>query len=157
MKEHHYQAKITWTGNLGEGTRGYRLYSRNHTIRINNKAEISGSSDPAFLGDKTRHNPEEMLVASLSACHMLWYLHLCSEKNIVVNAYTDNATGTMIESADGGGRFKEVILNPLVIISNPNQMELAIAIHDDAHKKCFIANSCNFPVLHHPVCLVQEG
>ncbi|MDP1725306.1 MAG: OsmC family protein [Bacteroidota bacterium] len=155
MKEHHYKAKITWTGNIGEGTRSYQTYSRNHIISITHKPDILGSSDPVFLGDISRYNPEEMLVASLSACHMLWYLHLCSERHIVVVDYADHATGTMIESTDGGGRFKEVILNPIVMINNPKQIDLAISVHNDAHHKCFIANSCNFPVIIHPVCLVQ--
>lgn len=157
MKEHHYHAKITWTGNLGEGTSAYRYYSRNHTISINNKAEILGSSDPAFFGDKTLHNPEEMLVSALSACHMLWYLHLCSDRQIIVTAYIDYATGTMIETPDEGGMFKEVILNPIVTIVDSNQIDLANTLHDEAHKKCFIANSCNFPVLHVPICITEDN
>lgn len=102
---HHYKATITWTGNKGEGTSHYTKYERNHTIEIENKSIIEGSSDPAFRGDPTKHNPEEMLLASLSACHMLWYLHLCAEDGVVVESYIDKATATMEETADGGGHF----------------------------------------------------
>src|ERR1700712_2700684 len=102
---HHYQSSLTWTGNKGTGTSNYRSYERSHNIAIENKPLIEGSSDPAFRGDGTKHNPEELLVASLSACHMLSYLHVCAEAGVVVIAYTDDATGTMEETGDGGGHF----------------------------------------------------
>src|SRR5258705_10925026 len=101
--QHHYDLTLNWTGNTGEGTSHYRSYERSHTIMIDNKAELLCSSDPAFRGDKTKHNPEEFMVASLSACHMLWYLHLCSEAGVIVTHYVDHATGTMVETSDGGG------------------------------------------------------
>src|SRR3954468_9175486 len=96
--EHHYSLNVKWTGNRGKGTTGYADYDRSHTISVNGKSDILGSSDAAFRGDTSRHNPEDMLVASLSTCHMLWYLHLCADAGIAVTHYTDNATGTMIES-----------------------------------------------------------
>jgi organic hydroperoxide reductase OsmC/OhrA len=154
---HHYQLTTTWTGNTGQGTSHYKSYNRSHTIQAAGKVAIPGSSDPAFMGDVTRYNPEEMLVASLSACHMLWYLHLCSEAGVVVTAYSDAATGTMEETANGGGRFTEVILQPLVTVAVESMIEKAEALHTRANELCFIANSCNFPVHHRPVVAVAPG
>ncbi len=148
--EHNYSVQLTWTGNRGTGTSGYRDYDRAHIISVTGKPELAGSSDPAFRGDATRYNPEELLVASLSSCHMLWYLHLCAEAGVRVMDYNDSAVGTMKETPDGGGRFTEVILYPAVMISNEQQRELAIELHTKAHKLCFVANSINFPVLHQP-------
>ncbi len=151
---HTYQTKTEWTGNLGSGTKGYRSYSRDHVIDAENKSTISASSDPAFRGDPTRYNPEELLVASLSSCHMLWYLHLCAEAGVVVTAYTDHATGTMVETADTGGHFTEVVLHPVVTVSDQSMVEKANALHERAHHLCFIANSVNFPVRHEASCLI---
>jgi len=145
-KEHQYKTAVTWTGNKGSGTMDYRSYDRNYVISIAQKPDIAGSSDSAFLGDKNKHNPEDLLVSSLSSCHMLWYLHLCSQNDIIVMDYQDNAVGTMIENADGSGYFSEVILNPVVTITRAADQEKANALHEQAHKMCFIANSCNFPV-----------
>lgn len=153
-KQHHYKATITWTGNRGEGTKTYKGYDRSHNISINNKNDIPASSDAPFMGDITKHNPEDLLLASLSSCHMLWYLHLCSDNGIVVTGYVDNATGTMIENGKGG-HFEEVVLHPQVTITDIAQVEKANSLHDEAHQCCFIANSCNFPVKHVPVCKAQ--
>ncbi|HEY8927879.1 MAG TPA: OsmC family protein [Mucilaginibacter sp.] len=152
MSEHHYKTQVTWTGNLGTGTDNYRSYLRNHTITAAGKPTIPASSDPAFRGDRTRYNPEEMLVASLSSCHMLWYLHLCAVAGVVVIDYSDEAIGTMIETAGGGGHFKEVILHPKVKVADASMIEKANTLHHDANKMCFIANSVNFAVLHSPTC-----
>jgi organic hydroperoxide reductase OsmC/OhrA len=154
-KEHHYNARVTWTGNRGEGTAHYKGYDRSHNISINNKPDIQGSSDTPFLGDPTRHNPEDLLLASLSACHMLWYLHLCADNGIIVTDYHDEATGTMLQT-EQGGHFTQVTLHPQVTITDSNKISLAIQLHDAAHKNCFIANSCNFPVTHEPVCVMKE-
>lgn len=156
-KEHQYQATLTWAGNKGSGTMDYRSYDRSYIISIANKPDIHGSSDSAFLGDKTKHNPEDLLLASLSSCHMLWYLHLCSQNEIIVMDYQDTPVGKMIENADGSGHFTEVILNPVVVITDESMVEKANALHDDAHKMCFIANSCNFPIKHEPKCIVEHG
>jgi len=145
-KEHTYSINVNWTGNLGTGTSGYRAYKRDHEIVAEGKPTIPGSSDPAFRGDRTRYNPEEMLVASLSTCHMLWYLHLCSEAGIVVTDYQDNATGTMAETEDGGGHFTQVILHPNIKVAAGADLNLAAQLHKKAHHLCFIANSVNFPV-----------
>lgn len=149
-KQHRYTTHTEWTGNLGEGTTSYRAYSRDHLISTAGKPEIVGSSDPAFRGDATRWNPEEMLVASLSSCHMLWYLHLCSQAKIAVLAYQDEAQGTMVEGADGGGYFSLVTLRPLVTLAAGSDESKAKALHEQAHHLCFIANSVNFAVMIEP-------
>ncbi|MEP7255532.1 MAG: OsmC family protein [Ferruginibacter sp.] len=154
--QHDYKLTIKWTGNKGTGTSGYREFERSHTIVSENKADISASSDPAFRGDKTKHNPEELLVASLSSCHMLWYLHLCAEAGVVVTDYVDNATGIMLETSNGGGRFTEVTLNPIVTLSDIGMTEKANALHKIANELCFIANSVNFPVRHNATSKISE-
>lgn len=154
--QHYYNLTIQWTGNQGTGTNSYRSYSRNHSILAENKAEILGSSDPAFRGDKTRHNPEDLLVASLSSCHLLWYLHLCAEADVVVTDYVDEATGIMVETPNGGGHFTEVTLNPIVTVQDPSMIEKANELHKKANELCFIANSVNFPVYHKAKCIVQN-
>jgi organic hydroperoxide reductase OsmC/OhrA len=145
MKQHHYTTHTKWTGNIGEGTKTYRGYSRDHLIKVDGKPEIPASSDPAFRGDPSRYNPEDLLVASLSSCHMLWYLHLCATNQITVVAYEDTAEGVMAESEDGGGEFVRVQLRPRVTISAGDR-EKAVGLHHEAHEKCFIANSVKFPV-----------
>ena len=147
-KTHNYTIHLKWTGNLGEGTKKYNAYSRNHEIQATGKPLIPGSSDPGFRGDSSRYNPEELLVSTLSSCHMLWFLHLCSTHQIVVTAYRDEATGIMEEAENGSGKFTEVTLHPKVSITDGTKVELAQSLHHEANKMCFIANSCNFPVLH---------
>lgn len=143
-----YQVDVLWTGNSGSGTASYRGYERSHSVQVEGKPVIYGSSDPAFRGDAAKYNPEELLVASLSSCHMLWYLHLCAEAGVEVVHYVDHATGTMIEKQDGSGHFEEVVLNPAVTVSKNSMMLLAKELHRKANEKCFIANSVNFPVRH---------
>jgi organic hydroperoxide reductase OsmC/OhrA len=150
-REHRYRVQTVWTGNTGTGTANYRGYQRAHETRVEGKPTIPGSSDPGFRGDAARWNPEELLVSSLSSCHMLWYLHLCADAGIVVTEYVDEATGLMEETADGGGYFSRVVLKPVVTISGPEDIERAKSLHHDAHAKCFIANSVNFPVDCEPV------
>lgn len=143
---HTYDTHLVWTGNRGEGTSGYRAYDRAHEITIPGKPFIPGSSDPQFRGDRTRYNPEELLVASLSACHMLWYLHLCADAGITVTSYADDAHGSVEQTPDGGGQFAEVTLHPVVRITAGGDTELATSLHERAHALCFIARSVNFPV-----------
>ncbi|MCG8926696.1 OsmC family protein [Lentzea sp. CC55] len=150
MGTHHYEADVVWTGNTGSGTSGYKTYERAHEIRVASKATILGSSDPSFRGDPSRHNPEELLVASLAQCHMLWFLHLASVNGVVVTEYRDHATGTMAEHPDGSGRMTEVLLHPVVAVADPATREMAQALHEKAHSMCFIAASVNFPVRHEP-------
>jgi organic hydroperoxide reductase OsmC/OhrA len=150
-RRHRYEVTVTWTGNTGTGTSGYRNYERSHEISASGKSPIAGSSDPAFRGDRTRWSPEDLLVASLSACHKLWYLHLCAEAGVVVDAYVDEAIGVMEESADGSGQFVEVTLRPRVILAPGSDKAKAQSLHHQAHSKCFIARSVNFPVLCEPI------
>lgn len=148
MKKHDYQIKIEWTGNQGTGTSNYRAYSRDHVISgANKQISIPGSSDPAFNGDTTRYNPEELLVANISSCHMLWYLHLCADSGINILSYEDDATGVMIELKNGSGKFESVTLSPSIKIENYLEMhQKAKELHHKAHEMCFIANSVNFEV-----------
>lgn len=151
MKTHRYAVTVKWTGNTGTGTSGYRSYERRHEISAGTqKPSIPGSSDPAFRGDAARWNPEELLVASLSACHKLWYLHLCADAGIVVVDYIDHAEGVMEETSDGAGRFQRVTLRPVVTVAPGSDMAKARELHDAAQAKCFIARSVNVPVRHEP-------
>jgi organic hydroperoxide reductase OsmC/OhrA len=144
---HQYQVRTRWTGNLGIGTAGYGAYERTHEIEAAGKPPLPCSSDPSYRGDPTRYNPEELLVASLSACHMLWYLHLCADAGVVVTSYQDDALGSMATTPEGGGRFTEVLLRPRVALA-AGDVATARALHAEAHRLCFIANSVNFPVRH---------
>ena len=150
MKEHLYQISLQWTGNTGQGTSSYRSYDRAYEIQVEGKPIIYGSSDPSFRGDRTKYNPEELFVASISSCHMLWYLHLCAEAEVVTLDYRDSAIGKMCETEDGGGKFTEVILKPEIAIAPQSNLERAKHLHQEAHKFCFIANSVNFPILCQP-------
>lgn len=145
-RQHRYTVTVEWTGNKGEGTSSYRTYDRAHSIHAPGKASIEGSSDPAFRGDKTRYNPEELLVAALSSCHMLWFLHQCADAGIVVESYVDEPIGMMQETADGGGKFTSVVLKPAVGVRGEVDPSRIDALHEKAHQLCFIANSVNFPV-----------
>ena len=148
MKQHRYEILNTWTGNIGMGTHDYKSYERAYTISVEGKPDLPGSADPTFRGDWQRYNPEELFLASISGCHMLWYLHLCAVEGVNVVAYTDAATGTMEEKKDGSGRFTEVILKPKVTVARAEMIPTAEALHSKANEMCFIANYCNFPILH---------
>lgn len=154
LRMHRYAVSVTWTGNRGTGTSGFRAYDRDHDVAADGRPVIAASSDPAFNGDPARWNPELELVAALSQCHMLWYLHLCAVAGVIVTSYTDNADGTMTEADDGGGRFTEVVLRPRVAIASPDMAVTAASLHEEAHAKCFIASSVNFPVRHEPVITI---
>jgi organic hydroperoxide reductase OsmC/OhrA len=145
-KEHTYGVSIEWTGNSGVGTTSYTSYSRDHLVSSAGKPAIEASSDPAFRGDATRYNPEELMLASVSSCHMLWYLHLCSARGISVIQYRDSASGTLELTANGGGQFARVELRPQVTVAPGSDSTLAAALHQQAHQLCFIARSVNFPV-----------
>jgi organic hydroperoxide reductase OsmC/OhrA len=153
-RTHHYDVSLAWLGNSGTGTSGYRDYGRTHEVRATGKPAIAASADPIFRGEPDRWNPEELLVAALSQCHLLTYLHMAAVNGVVVTAYTDAATGTMVETDDGGGQFSEVTLHPLVTVTDESMVERAMALHDDAEAKCFVARSVNFPVHHEPVVIV---
>lgn len=143
---HHYEVALRWTGNRGSGTSGYRDYDRTHEVRAAGKTAIAGSADPAFRGETDRWNPEELLVTSLSQCHMLVYLHLAASEGLVVTGYTDAPVGTMVEDGEGGGRFIRVVLHPVVTVAEPAMSGTAQALHGEVDAKCFIARSVAFPV-----------
>ena len=151
--QHNYSLTVKWTGNKGTGTSNYKEFERSHIVIVENKVDILGSADPAFRGDKTKHNPEELFLASISSCHMLWYLHLCAVAGIVVTDYMDTATGIMMETSNGGGKFTEATLNPRVTITDMLMTEKANELHKKANELCFVANSLNFPVHHKPTCI----
>ncbi|MCC5928730.1 MAG: OsmC family protein [Cyclobacteriaceae bacterium] len=153
MKAHNYALNLRWTGNTGNGTKNYTGYERSYQIDISGKPSLEGSSDPSFRGDRSKYNPEELFLMSIAACHMLWYLHLCADAGITVISYEDQASGTMMEAANGSGSFERVILKPSVAIVEKGKKEQATILHKKANAMCFIANSCNFPILHEPVIL----
>ncbi len=154
-KNHQYFIDLKWTGNREIGTQTYASYERSYQIQIADKPVLEGSADPAFRGDATKYNPEELLVMALSSCHMLWYLHLCATAGIVVVDYQDKAEGTLKEEKGGEGQFAEVILKPTVRITSSDSLQKALQLHAEASQKCFIANSVNFPVKHQPQVLVE--
>ena len=155
-KLHQYQSEIVWTGNLGTGTSSYKDYERSYTISSPQKPVILGSSDPMFRGEASKYNPEDLLLSSLSACHMLWYLHFCSDKKIIVEEYKDNATATMQLDPNGSGKFIEATLHPVIKIKSAANIQLAHDLHEQAHKFCFIANSLNFDVSIKPTITSSE-
>jgi organic hydroperoxide reductase OsmC/OhrA len=155
MSDHQYQLKMQWTGNLGTGTSHYRAYERKHTISFANKPDLLASADPTFRGEPTRYNPEELLLAALSGCHMMSFLHVCVNAGVVVTAYEDHAIGSMVVNPDGSGRFIAVVLNPIVTVADVSMMNQMTDLHHKANQLCFIANSCNFPVTHVATCKIK--
>ena len=149
--QHNYKLAVKWTGNQGSGTSNYNEFERSYAIQIENKVVIHGSSDPEFRGDRTKHNPEELLLAATSSCHMLWYLHFCSENKIIVVDYIDNATAILQETENGNGKFSSITLNPIVTVTEKAMIEQATELHKKANEFCFVANSLNFKVEHQPV------
>ena len=151
MSEHEYAVRVTWTGNTGDGTTHYRSYRRDHTVTTEGPPPLLGSADPTFRGDASRWNPEQLLLAALSQCHLMSYLHACVQVGVVVTAYVDDAEGRMQVDRDGSGRFTEVVLRPRVTVTEPGMVPAATAAHRRANELCFIANSVSFPVRHEPV------
>ena len=152
--DHRFAAALTWTGNRGAGTAGYRAYGRDHVVSVAGKPDILGSAARVFHGDVDRWNPEEMLIAALAQCHLLSYLYVAVANGIIVEGYDDTAEGVLVTAPDGGGRFREVVLRPVVTIS-AGDPEVARRIHSDANRLCFIASSVAFPVRHEPTIVVR--
>jgi organic hydroperoxide reductase OsmC/OhrA len=155
--EHRYELRSTWTGDRGTGTSGYRDYDRAVTIEVPGKPDLLVSADKPFRGDPTRWNPEDLLLAALSECHLLSYLHACVQAGVTVVGYTDDASGVMIEDGRGGGAFREVVLRPHVVVADESMVDAATSAHAKAHEWCFIANSVNFPVRHEPTIAVASA
>ena len=153
-RRHTYETETTWTGDRGTGTSSFRGYDRRFDTLAAGRPPIAGSSDPAFRGDAERWNPELLLVAALSQCHLLWYLHRCSVSDVVVTGYRDRAAGVMAEDDDGGGHFEEVVLRPVVTVAEQAMVERTEALHGEAAALCFVAASVNFPVRHEPRTVV---
>lgn len=146
MDTHAYHLELEWRGNHGQGTNTYEGYSREHILRIAGKPDLIATADPLFRGDAAQHNPEDLLLAALSGCHLLTYLALCARARINVFSYRDKAEGTLLLTEDGGGHFTEVVLRPEVIVAEECMLEKAQHFHGEVHKYCFIARSVNFPV-----------
>lgn len=144
---HEYAARVIWTGSGEAGTSDYASYDRDHRIVIAGKSDIDGSADPAFRGAPDRHNPEDLFLAAIAACHMLTYLSLCARKGVRVLSYDVAASGGLALTAAGGGRFDAVTLEPVVTVAAGSDLELATRLDDVAHEQCFIANSCSVPVV----------
>jgi len=157
LDEHHYAVTVRWTGNRGDGTSTYRGYSRDHDIEIPGLPVLKGSADPTFHGDRTRYNPEQLLLAALSQCHMLSFLHVAVKHGVVVTAYEDRAKALMRTNRDGSGQFESATLRPEVTVAAAVDAALMDQLHEEANKVCFIARSVNFPVLHEPAAKVQEA
>jgi organic hydroperoxide reductase OsmC/OhrA len=155
--EQRYVLRTTWTGDRGTGTSGYRDYDRSVTIEIDGKPDLLASSDKPFRGDPSRWNPEDLLLAALSECHLLSYLHACVQAGVVVVGYRDDASGVMVEDGRGGGAFREVVLRPHVVVADLSMVDAATSAHAQAHEWCFIANSVNFPVRHDPTVAVATA
>ena len=156
-KEHIYKARINWTGNTGEGTSRYAAYSRAHEISGDGGKDIIRASAAAvYRGEASSYNPEELVVAAIAGCHLLWYLHLCADAGVVVVDYTDEASGKLVETDDGNGKFAEVTIYPRVTVTNNSDADLAFELHEKAHEFCFIANSMNFPVRFKPTIVFEN-
>ena len=153
---HEYKLTTIWKGNTGKGTSHVSEYDRSHSIIIGNKPQLELTTDDAVFGDKSKLNPEDLLVSAISSCHMLSYLYLCAKSRVVIVDYIDNAIGLMFENPKGGGHFTEVILNPVFTVAENSMVEKAIALHKKAHEICFIASSVNFKVSVEPSCKVLD-
>jgi organic hydroperoxide reductase OsmC/OhrA len=157
LDEHRYAVTVRWTGNRGEGTATYRGYSRDHDIEVPGLPVLKGSADPTFHGDRTRYNPEQLLLTALSQCHMLSFLHVAVKHGVVVTAYQDRAEAVMRTNRDGSGEFESATLRPEVTVASAVVPALMEQLHEEANKVCFIARSVNFPVLHEPAVSVRDA
>jgi len=151
---HQFQTNLSWIKPENTSLALAKRTFKNHTVTITHKAALAVSAAKSFKGDGSLHNPEDLLLSSLSSCHFMSYLYCCAQHNIDVIAYTDAAEATLQVNSDGSGKIIQVVLNPVVLISDPSQQALALALHQQASKLCFIANSCNFLIMHHPTCKV---
>lgn len=150
--KHIFKVSLSWFSKELSPTSEAKVYSKSHHISIEGKADLEVSAAKAFKGDPTLYNPEDLLLSSIVSCHMMSYLYICTQNNIQVTSYSDHAVATLEVNPDGSGRFVGVQLNPKVVISDPTKVALALELHKKANQLCFIANSCNFPILHHPTC-----
>jgi len=152
---HEFNARVIWEGNRGDGTSSYATYGRQYRTVIEGKPDLHGSAAPEFRGEAERHNPEDLFLAAVSACHMLTYLALCARQRISVLTYEDHATGNLVLESNGGGRFESITLHPAVTIAAGADVAKATALHEKAHELCFIANSSSAPIHHKPTIVVE--
>ena len=155
MRSHDYRTHIVWDGNLGDGTSSYAAYGRHYRVLVAGKPDLAGSANPLFRGEAGKHDPEDLFLAAIAACHMLTYLALCARGGIRVVGYEDDAGGTLLLDGDGGGRFEQVTLRPAVTIAEGDDAERAAQLHEAAHRQCFIANSCSVPIHHQATVRVE--
>ena len=155
MSEHEYRVDLTWTGNRGTGTSGYRDYDRAVTLSGTAKPDLLASADPHFRGDGTRWNPEELLLAALAECHLLSYLHAAVSTGVIVVDYSDEASAAMTTQGNSG-RITSATLRPRVTVADPAMVDAARAAHALAHQWCFIANSVAFEVHLEPETLIAH-
>lgn len=147
MAEVHFYARLVWSGGALGPTRSVEGYSREFRAEFEGKPALRGSADPAFHGDPTLYNPEDLLLSSIAACHMLSYLAVCAHAGIGVRSYEDAAAATLARR-DGKIRFVDVLLRPRVVLEPGSEIEKARALHEKAHSICVVVNSVNFPVRH---------
>lgn len=147
MSEH--LASIRWTrnGQLFD----YEHYPRDHSVRFERGQQLTGSAAPAFFGSAQGVDPEEMLVAALSSCHMLTLLAVAAKKGWTIDAYEDDAVGTLGKNGDGRMAVTHVTLRPRIVFADrtPDAQELE-KLHESAHRNCFIANSVRTEVTVEP-------
>lgn len=150
-----YRARVIWDGNRGAGTFDYASYGRGYRVLIDDKPDLLGSANVAFRGDRERHDPEDLFLAAVSSCHMLAYLALCARNGVCVVAYEDASYGHLVHDANGGGHFSEIVLRPRVVVADGERELAALTLHETAHARCFIANSCRTPIRCEPTVCVD--
>lgn len=155
--KHLFKASLIWKFSKATDGIANKIYNKSHIISIDDKALLNVSAAKAFKGDPKLYNPEDLLLSSLVSCHMMSYLYVCEQNGIEILAYSDQAEATLEVLADGSGRFINVKLNPKVSIKNKEKVEEALSLHKKANQLCFIANSCNFPIEHFPICVIADG
>ena len=150
--DHLFKVALNWMKKDNISSSLSRIYTKSHHISIEGKPDLEVSAAKAFKGDPNLYNPEDLLLSSLTSCHMMSYLYCCAQHKIEVISYQDHSEATLQVNPDGSGKIVKVDLFPDIIISDSSQIELAISLHKKANELCFIANSCNFPVYHHAKC-----
>lgn len=154
MHQHSFKAHLSWQKHPQAGDINLRRQLKNHTVQIEGKETLHLSAAKAFKGDSNLLNPEDLLLSSLMSCHMLSYLYVCGQHQIEVVNYEDSAEAFLEVYEDGSGKIVKVILNPIVGLKDASQAEIAMSLHGEARKLCFIANSCNFEMVHQPKVVI---
>ena len=156
MSNHYFKASLQWNLKSEADFKSKKIYTKNHTISFEGKESISVSAAKVFKGDPTLVNPEDLLLSSVTSCHMMSYLYVCQQNNIEILSYQDHSEAILEVNSDGSGKITKIILNPTIKIKDESKIDLAISLHKKANQLCFIANSCNFPILHHPSVYAED-